>query len=135
MTDAFWSSLTRDLPPEARPLFERLRKTEEVIPPKRLASEVKSYFALVEATGADSPHVAVDRARELTSSLFGLLKTLRRSGPREHHLAVQAACRYFTSEYDGEDDMESPDGFDDDVEVMNAVAEATGHEELMIDLW
>ncbi|MCO4772521.1 MAG: hypothetical protein KDA24_20985 [Deltaproteobacteria bacterium] len=135
MSDAFWSSLTRDLPPEAREMFADFRNDADLQPPKVLAGEVKKYFSLVKATGEISEVVAVEKARQLAESLMGLLKTLRKGGPDEHHIAVQAACRYFTSEYDGDDDMESEEGFDDDIEVMNAVARALDMEELVIDLW
>lgn len=131
----FWNQLTRDLPPEARSLFARLREAEDLVPPKILAGEVKSYYKLVQATGETNDVVAVDKAKDLAQSLLGLLKNLKRDGPEEHHLAVQAACRYFTAEYDGDEDMESEDGFDDDIEVMNAVANALDLEDFVIDLW
>lgn len=45
--------------------------------------------------------------------------------PRGRRLA-QVAVRYFVMEDDGDDDLDSPFGFDDDLEVYNAVAEALG---------
>ena len=135
MSDAFWNSVTRDLPPEARALFAKLRGDTVLAPPKVLAGEVKGYFNLIKATGEVSEVVAVEKAKNLASSLMGLLKGLSQNGPVEHHQAIQAACRYFTSEYDGADDMESEDGFDDDIEVMNAVANALDRDDLVIDLW
>ena len=135
MSDAFWNSVTRDLPPEARALFAKLRGDTVLAPPKVLAGEVKGYFNLIKATGEVSEVVAVDKAKDLASSLMGLLKGLSQDGPVEHHQAIQAACRYFTSEYDGADDMESEDGFDDDIEVMNAVANVLDRTDLVIDLW
>ena len=135
MSDAFWNSVTRDLPPEARALFAKLRGDTVLAPPKVLAVEVKGYFNLIKATGEVSEVVAVEKAKNLASSLMGLLKGLSQDGPVEHHQAIQAACRYFTSEYDGADDMESEDGFDDDIEVMNAVANVLDRDDLVIDLW
>ena len=135
MSDAFWNSVTRDLPPEARALFAKLRGDTVLAPPKVLAVEVKGYFNLIKATGEVSEVVAVEKAKNLASSLMGLLKGLSQDGPVEHHQAIQAACRYFTSEYDGADDMESEDGFDDDIEVMNAVANVLDRTDLVIDLW
>lgn len=135
MSDAFWSSLTRELPSEARPLFATLRESEDLKPPQVLAGEVKAYVSLVRATGRDSEVVAVDKAEDLGQSLLYLLRTLTKGGPREHHEAVQAACRYFAAEFDGDEDMESLEGFDDDIEVMNAVARALDLEEHVIDLW
>ena len=135
MSDEFWRSLTRDLPPEGRPLFARLRKDEDLKPPKVLAGEVKAYVGLVRATGRDSDVVAVDKAEQLGQALLHLLRHLSRGGPKEHHQAVQAACRYFSSEFDGDEDMESLEGFDDDIEVMNAVARALELDEYIIDLW
>ena len=135
MSDAFWNSVISELPPEARDVFAELREETDLVPPKVLAGEVKGYFNLVKATGETSEVVAVDKAKNLATSLMGLLKELTQDGPIEHHQAVQTACRYFTAEYDGDDDMESEDGFDDDIEVMNAVASALDREDLVIDLW
>jgi len=116
-------------------LFERLRQSADLHPPKVLAGEVKAYLGLVRATGQDSEVVAVDKAADLAQALLNLLRSLTRDGPTEHHAAVQAACRYFSSEFDGDEDMESEEGFDDDIEVMNAVARAIGQDEFVIDLW
>jgi hypothetical protein len=108
---------------------------ETLSPPKRLADQVKGYLNLIKATAQDNPWINVGRVEELVQSLIGLLKTLKRDGPEFDHRAVQAACRYFVVEDDGDEDMESEDGFDDDVEVMNAVANALDREDLVIDLW
>ena len=133
--EARWKALVRELPPEARPLFARLRGVETLTPPRRLADQVKGYRNLVVATAQDDPWINVDRVQALVRSLIELLKGLKRGGPDFDHRAVQAACRYFVVEEDGDDDMESEDGFDDDVEVMNAVATALDREDLVIDLW
>jgi uncharacterized membrane protein YkvA (DUF1232 family) len=135
MSEEFWQSLTRELPSEARSLFARLRVSDDLRPPKVLAGEVKAYVGLVRATGRDSEVVAVEKAEKLGQALLHLLRSLRPDGPVEHHQAVQAACLYFAAEYDGDEDMESLEGFDDDIEVMNAVARAMDLDEYVIDLW
>lgn len=116
-------------------MVARLRRIEELHPPKRLADQVKGYLRLIQAEGRDKEWINVTLVESLATSLIGLLKTLKRGGPEFQHHAVQTACLYFVTEEDGEEDMESEEGFDDDVEVMNAVANALGLEELVIDLW
>ena len=133
--EARWKALIRELPPEARPLFVRLGNADTLTPPKRLADQVKGYLSLVRATAEDNPWIKIDRVEELVRSLMGLLRDLKRDGPDFNHRAVQAACRYFVVEEDGDEDMESEDGFDDDIEVLNAVAAALGRDDLVIDLW
>jgi hypothetical protein len=50
------------------------------------------------------------------------------------HRLVQVAVRYFVMDDDGDDDLASPFGFDDDVEVFNAVATVLGRDELVIPM-
>lgn len=133
--EARWKRLNQDLPPEARQFYARLANASTLIPPKRLADQVKGYVKLVQATAQDNPWIDVDRVKELARSLMGLLRGLERDGPEFEHRAVQAAVRYFVLEEDGDEDMESEDGFDDDIEVMNAVANALGRDDLVIELW
>ncbi len=130
-----WKSLTQELPPDARPVVARLHQVDVLYPPKRLADEVKGYLALVQAEARDKEWIPVQRVEALARSLIGLLKTLQRGGPDFEHRAVQVACHYFVQEEDGDEDMESEEGFDDDVEVMNAVARELGLDDLVIDLW
>jgi len=130
-----WNSLKSELPPEARRLFARLADADTLLPPRRLADQVKGYVKLIQATAVDNPWINVDQVKELARSLMGLLRGLTPDGPEFDHRAVQAACRYFVLEEDGDEDMESEDGFDDDIEVMNAVANALGRDDLVIDLW
>ena len=47
----------------------------------------------------------------------------------------QVGWSHLVLKEDGDEDMESEDGFDDDVEVMNPVANALDREDLVIDLW
>lgn len=50
------------------------------------------------------------------------------------HRLVQVAVRYFVMDDDGDDDLASAFGFDDDVEVFNAVAGELGRDDLLITL-
>jgi hypothetical protein len=63
--------------------------------------------------------------RALARRVRALLARWPALDTRGRHL-VQAAVLYFVLELDGDDDLESPFGFDDDLEVFNAVAEALG---------
>ncbi len=59
---------------------------------------------------------------------------LEEASTPERHRLVQIAVRYFAMDEDGDDDLASAFGFDDDVEVFNAVAGALGREDLLITL-
>ena len=56
---------------------------------------------------------------------LALLDRTAAEGPRARRLA-QVAARYFVLQDDGDDDLSSPFGFDDDIEVFNAVVTALG---------
>ena len=66
----------------------------------------------------------------------GALALLERAGTSPVELdrrLAQVAVRYFVLDDDGDEDLLSPFGFDDDVEVFNAVVLRLGMEDLAID--
>ncbi len=62
-----------------------------------------------------------DLADTLAEATLSLLARVEGASAEHRHLASVAA-RYFVSAEDGDDDLASPFGFDDDLEVFNAVA-------------
>lgn len=67
-------------------------------------------------------------------SCFVLLNTLRPDTPEESRRLIQVACRYFVETEDGEGDLESVFGFDDDAEVLNAVVMKVGRSDLVVSI-
>ncbi|HHO51862.1 MAG TPA: hypothetical protein ENK18_13525 [Deltaproteobacteria bacterium] len=88
-----------------------------------LTSQVRSYRELVHS--AARPMTDVDLADALSDATLELLERTAKA-PRAVRRLVQVAARYFVLQDDGDDDLTSPYGFDDDVEVFNAVVEALG---------
>ena len=113
-TDGLLSD-TRDV--VRRLLGERLWDHDE------LRREVVAYRAQVSA--AARPYTDVQQAEALSVATLALLDRTAAEGPRARRLA-QVAARYFVLQDDGDDDLSSPFGFDDDIEVFNAVVTALG---------
>lgn len=105
----------------------RLLLDEPLLPLELLGREIASYqHAIVASASAD---------KELGMALVAGATSLLSSAVSEStHRLVQVAVRYFVMDDDGDDDLASPFGFDDDVEVFNAVAVALDRTELLITM-
>lgn len=102
---------------------------EQLVPSDALREEVERYHAHVVADAG--PMTDVQSADALRAATLSLLEQTS-AAPEHRRRLAQVAARYFVLENDGEDDLRSPYGFDDDVEVFNAVVHALGHPELEI---
>jgi len=72
----------------------------------------------------------VPLARAIAHRLIQMLEDLKTPVDPTHHRMIQVAVRYY--ELEPEEDLASPFGLDDDLEVMNAVAEALGRKDLLL---
>jgi len=126
--------ILRELPPEAREEFAE-RYEDELVPRGALRDEVLSYLRLVESMAEVNRVINYEMAEGIAKRLVSMLKKVGKTAPEFDRRVLQAACRYFCLEGDGDDDLDSEEGFDDDCEVMNAVAEHLGRDELVIDLF
>ena len=124
----------RELPPEARDTFCELYEGD-LLPRTALRDEVLSYLRLVQSMAETNRAINDEMAEAVAKRLVSMLKKTGKDAPEFDRRVLQAACRYFCLEGDGEDDLDSEEGFDDDCDVMNAVAEHLGRPELMIDLF
>ena len=108
---------------DTRPLVRRLL-SEPLRDPETLCADLAAYSARI---GAVDPLSIADQAlgAALARGCAAMLARWPELDGRGRHLA-QAALLYFVLETDGDDDLESPFGFDDDLEVFNAVAKALG---------
>jgi hypothetical protein len=123
----------RELPPEARPLFWKLFG-RKLVGRHRLREELNTYVVLVKATSAAGSPLNREVARDLARNLAALLKELGDEQQEFDQRLIHAAVRYFIEDDDGLADFDSADGYDDDIEVLNAVAERLGRDDLVIDL-
>jgi hypothetical protein len=93
-----------------------------------LRLELDFYLAHVraEAAGARALTVSLAVAEGIASACEALLDHLGAAPSARSHRLAQAAIRYFILEEDGEGDLASHHGFDDDAEVVNAVCDDLG---------
>ena len=86
---------------------------------RALAAEVAAYRARIQREAG----IQTDRALadQLAHATLQLLDRVQAASPEDRQVASVAA-RYFVREDDGESDLGSIFGFDDDVEVFNAAA-------------
>jgi len=120
------------LSPPLDTAFAALRHT----PPRSrdaLVALVQAHLDEVLVAGRTDPFVDQGRAGQVANACFALLE-LHEQASEAHRDWIQAACLYFAECDDGEDDLGSIVGFEDDAEVLNHVIEALGLPQLLIDM-
>jgi hypothetical protein len=98
-----------------------------------LRLRVAGHLAWVRAQTDVFPSVDVDTAAQIAATLGQLLDEPDAYGADERAL-LRGAVDYFVMRDDGEDDLRSPIGFDDDARVVNAVLDAIGRGDLRVEL-
>ena len=103
---------------DTREVVERLL-LEDTVAPMVLLAELESFEAgLVDLI--NHPTADLDTALMLAKGCQALLGQV--GAAPEERLLAQVAVRYVVLDEDADGDCDSPYGFDDDVEVFNAVA-------------
>ena len=122
----------RGIPGEAAAIFAALCE-EEPRPVAALAEEVRAYLAHVtRSAGRGATLIDLESAEELARASLALLGAMGAATPAEERRLVQAAVRYFVIEEDALGDLGSITGFDEDIEVMNAVLRHLRRTDLLI---
>jgi hypothetical protein len=98
-----------------------------------LRLRVAGHVAWVRAQSEAYPAVDVDTANRIAVTLGHLLDEPDSYGADERAL-LRGAVDYFVMRDDGEDDLRSPIGFDDDARVVNAVLDALGRSDLRVEV-
>ena len=112
-----------ELPEEARATFARLLGST-VRPPERLREQIPHYVAAIERASANGgPDIEV--GRRIARGCERLLDAWDTSD-EEGRALIRAAVEYFLLARDGDDDLASPDGLDDDDAVVAAVIARLG---------
>jgi hypothetical protein len=101
---------------------------EPLYPLDELRGQVLSYRQAI----ADAPTADHLLGAQLVEGALALIDAVSTSANDLHRRLAQVAVRYFVMDDDGDDDLMSPFGFDDDVEVFNAVVEKIGLDHLLI---
>jgi len=112
----------RELLSDARNVVSELL-VEPVLPVDELVRQTLEYQTWVCRMAG--PLTDLPQAERLARATVQLLGHVMHRSTEEQRLA-QVAARYFVRRGDGEDDLLSPFGFDDDVEVFNSVASRLG---------
>jgi AcrR family transcriptional regulator len=118
----------RDIPIEYRDRFRDLLG-QPAEPADRLADEVRQYVATVRQVGARVRVLDLSVAERIADVSITLLETPDLS--EDAALLVNTAVRYFVREEDDEE-ITGVLGFDDDVQVLNAVCRALRRDDLVI---
>lgn len=98
--------------------------------PEALRLSIDAYLEAVRTAGARDPFVDQETAEWVHRGCVALLTLWPDLNPR-HRALVTGACRYFVQTDDGEDDLGSLVGFDDDAEVVTHVLRQLDRVDLM----
>jgi uncharacterized membrane protein YkvA (DUF1232 family) len=125
-------TVLHDIPIEYRDRFRQLLD-QPAEPVPSLRAEVQRYIATVKQIGLMVKLLDIGAAERLAEVSVALLDHLTDAHPPEAKLLVNAAVRYFVREEDDEE-VTGVLGFDDDVQVINAVSRMVGRTDLVIPL-
>ncbi|MEM7802040.1 MAG: hypothetical protein AAF633_22795 [Chloroflexota bacterium] len=115
-------------------MFRTFAALCEYLPPERyanLAAEVERAVKKMRDAEIANQTVDLDAANKLAAVLNLLIREVKED---DQVALVVGAIRYFVLEYDAEPDTASTSGLDDDIQVVNAVVQALGRPELVIEL-
>jgi hypothetical protein len=122
-SDLFDTQLTRAtsaLPKTLRPIFERLLD-ENAGSDNKLPEAIDEHLAEVKANAQSIEFIDVTKAESLAQRCHCLLAVLASTDDDDSKRLIRAAIAYFIQREDGEDDLSSPIGFDDDEIILDAV--------------
>lgn len=122
-------SLLAQLLSDSREVVSRLL-SEAPTTATELRTQVDDLDEILQQAG-DESFADLVLARQLVTGCRALLDHWQHADPATRRL-IQVAVRYVVLEEDGDEDLSSPFGFDDDVEVFNAVVQVIGHHDLII---
>ena len=122
-------STLEDMPVEYRDRFAELLGRPSV-GLKALSAELAEYVGAVQQLKALSANIDLVTAERIVAALDTLLRDHDRYGDEARRL-VQAAVEYFVRE-DDDDEITGVLGFDDDIQVINAVIRAVGRPDLLL---
>jgi hypothetical protein len=119
------------VPMSARAIVESLQ-AEPLLPIPTLRAQIERHLRELREGAVHNEFLDLDLAEQLAVSCRALLDGLGDSPPPRHHRLTQIAVRYFILDEDGESDLTSLLGLEDDAEVLNAVCLALGRPDLEV---
>lgn len=94
---------------------------QEAVPPAELASRVQLYLSAIESSAKAEEFMDVSTARRVAQKCLALTELISQGLDKRLQKLAQAAVVYFVLDDDGEPDTDSIVGFDDDLEIVEAV--------------
>ena len=125
--------LPSGVPSEAQDLLTQIL-AEPLVPVHQLRGELRAHLATIEAAAAKNEFLDTSLATRLSQVCDALLDEAERQNADAVRRLVQSAVRYFILDDNGEHDLESVCGLDDDAQVCNAVARHIGRDDLVIQV-
>ena len=119
------------IPDAAQPTFRALLGDSD-IDHATLASLLTAHVADINARAATDSAPTLGQALAVANQCRQLLEEAQRQNDAGVRRLVWAAVHYFIRNEDGDHDLASPHGLDDDAAVCNAVALAIGRKDLLI---
>jgi hypothetical protein len=96
-----------------------------------LKTKVAQHLQELAAEALDNDNVDLGLAARIADALWSLIDATE-DGPDEARSAVRGAIDYFVLNRDEVPDLEDPEGFVDDAEVVNQVCAQLGFDELAV---
>lgn len=121
-----------DIPEEYRDRYEALLG-EAPVSAAEMRAEIERYLKTVRVVAPMVGFLDLDDAERLSETTLALVGLLRPDLDPLIHRLVQAAVHYFVHEEDDEE-ITGVLGFDDDIQVVNAVSRALGRHDLVLAL-
>ena len=117
---------------EIRRILDQLRG-ETLVPLNVLAHELAGYTNDLEDQAQRTEFFDLETAQRAATLCHKLLAALPAEPNENQHRLTQLAINYFVLAEDAEDDNHSLIGFDDDLQVVIAVIEELGLDQLLED--
>ena len=117
---------------DIRRILEQLAG-EALVSAEILADELDEYLEDFSKSSLHMEFVDRDKAERCTTLCRGLLDALNDDATERQHRLTQLAVNYYVLAEDAADDKHSLAGFDDDLQVVEAVVEELGLNRLLDD--
>ena len=128
--DATPEALIAGAPNESQQLLRQLA-AEPLRPISELAGLLNDYESRLADAQRESEFLDLATAQRIGAQCRALLKLPELETDDERRRIVQLAIRYFVVADDGENDIDSPIGFDDDAAVVAVAARLLDREDLL----
>ena len=108
-----------EIPEETRTTFARLME-RTVRSPAAMRQQIPIYLGVIERAAKEGSGPPLHIGETIATDCEALLDAWERVGEADQPL-IRAAVEYFLLPRDGDDDLATPEGLDDDLAVVRAV--------------